>query len=122
MTETVVITGASGGIGRATARLFGERGACVGLIARGEEGLAGAVQDVEAAGGKAFPLPADVADYAQVETAARLAEEHFGPIDTWVNVAFASVFAPFRQITPEEFRPPYAPRRPPRPVRSAPWR
>ena len=104
MTETVVITGASGGIGRATARLFGERGASVGLIARGEEGLAGAVRDVEAAGGKAFPLPADVADYAQVESAARLTEERFGPIDTWVNVAFASVFAPFRQITPEEFR------------------
>jgi NAD(P)-dependent dehydrogenase (short-subunit alcohol dehydrogenase family) len=104
MTETVVITGASGGIGRATARLFGERGASVGLIARGEEGLAGAVQDVEAAGGKAFPLPADVADYAQVESAARLAEEHFGPIDIWINVAFASVFAPFHEITPEEFR------------------
>ena len=104
MTETVVITGASGGIGRATARLFGERGANVGLIARGEEGLAGAVQDVEAAGGKALPLPADVASFAQVEGAARLAEEHFGPIDTWINVAFASVFAPFREIAPEEFR------------------
>jgi NAD(P)-dependent dehydrogenase (short-subunit alcohol dehydrogenase family) len=103
MTETVVITGASGGIGRATARLFGERGANVGLIARGEEGLAGAVRDVEDAGGKAMPLPADVASFAQVEGAARLAEEHFGPIDTWVNVAFASVFAPFREITPEEF-------------------
>jgi NAD(P)-dependent dehydrogenase (short-subunit alcohol dehydrogenase family) len=104
MTETVVITGASGGIGRATARLFGARGANVGLIARGEEGLAGAVQDVEKAGGQAVPLPADVADYAQVESAARLAEQRFGPIDTWVNVAFASVFAPFHQITPEEFR------------------
>jgi NAD(P)-dependent dehydrogenase (short-subunit alcohol dehydrogenase family) len=62
MTEAVVITGASGGIGRATARLFGERGANVGLIARGEEGLAGAVRDVEEAGGKPLPLPADVAD------------------------------------------------------------
>jgi NAD(P)-dependent dehydrogenase (short-subunit alcohol dehydrogenase family) len=104
MTETVVITGASGGIGRATARLFGERGANVGLIARGEEGLAGAVRDVERAGGKAHPLPADVADFAQVESAAKLAEEYFGPIDTWVNVAFSSVFAPFWEITPEEFR------------------
>ncbi|HEX4063571.1 MAG TPA: SDR family oxidoreductase [Streptosporangiaceae bacterium] len=104
MTETVVITGASGGIGRATARLFGERGANVALIARGEEGLAGAVQDVEKAGGKALPLPADVASYAQVESAARLAEDRFGPIDTWVNVAFASVFAPFHQITADEFR------------------
>jgi NAD(P)-dependent dehydrogenase (short-subunit alcohol dehydrogenase family) len=104
MTETVVITGASGGIGRATARLFAERGANVGLIARGEEGLAGAVQDVETAGGKPLSLPTDVANFAQVECAARLAEEHFGPIDTWINVAFASVFAPFREITPEEFR------------------
>jgi NAD(P)-dependent dehydrogenase (short-subunit alcohol dehydrogenase family) len=104
MTETVVITGASGGIGRATARLFGERGANIGLIARGEEGLAGAVQDVEEAGGKAVPLPADVADYAQVDSAAGLAEERFGPIDVWINVAFASVFAPFHEITPDEFR------------------
>jgi NAD(P)-dependent dehydrogenase (short-subunit alcohol dehydrogenase family) len=104
MTQTVVITGASGGIGRATARLYGQRGANVGLIARGEEGLAGAVRDVEEAGGRAFPLPADVADFAQVEGAARLAEEHFGPIDIWVNVAFASVFAPFADISPAEFR------------------
>ena len=104
MTETVVITGASGGIGRATARLFGERGASVGLIARGDSGLAGAADDVERAGGKALVLPADVADYAQVEDAARQAEEHFGPVDTWINVAFSSVFAPFAEITPEEYR------------------
>ena len=104
MTQTVVITGASGGIGRATARMFGERGDNVALIARGEEGLAGAVRDVEEAGGKALPLPADVADYAQVEVAARQAEERFGPIGVWVNVAFSSVFAPFWEITPEEFR------------------
>ena len=104
MTETVVITGASGGIGRATARLYGERGASVGLIARGDSGLAGAADDVEQAGGKALVLPADVADYAQVEDAARQAEEHLGPIDTWINVAFTSVFAPFAEITPEEYR------------------
>jgi NAD(P)-dependent dehydrogenase (short-subunit alcohol dehydrogenase family) len=103
MTETVVITGASGGIGRAVARLYGERGACVGLIARGDAGLAGAAADVEEAGGKALAVPADVADYAQVEGAARRVEEQFGPIDTWINVAFASVFAPFAEITPEEF-------------------
>jgi NAD(P)-dependent dehydrogenase (short-subunit alcohol dehydrogenase family) len=104
MTETVVITGASGGIGRATARLYGERGANVGLIARGDSGLAGAADDVERAGGKALVLPADVADYVQVEDAARQAEEHFGPVDTWINVAFTSVFAPFAEITPEEYR------------------
>ena len=104
MTETVVITGASAGIGRATARLYGERGANVGLIARGEAGLDGAVRDVEEAGGKALALPADVADYQQVDDAARQVEELFGPIGTWVNVAFVSVFAPFADITAEEYR------------------
>jgi NAD(P)-dependent dehydrogenase (short-subunit alcohol dehydrogenase family) len=103
MTQTVVITGASAGIGRATARLFGERGANVGLIARGQAGLDGAVRDVEEAGGKALAIPADVSDYAMVETAADQVEEFFGPIDVWVNVAFTSVFAPFAEITPDEF-------------------
>lgn len=104
MTQTVVITGASGGIGRATARLYGRRGANVALVARGEAGLAGAAADVEQAGGKALVLPADVADFAQVRNAASRAEEHFGPVGTWINVAFASVFAPFAEITAEEFR------------------
>ena len=104
MTQTVVVTGASGGIGRAVARLFGQRQACVGLIARGEEGLAGAAREVQSAGGTALPLVADVADFAQVDAAAARAEEAFGPIGIWVNVAFASVFAPFWEITPEEFR------------------
>jgi NAD(P)-dependent dehydrogenase (short-subunit alcohol dehydrogenase family) len=103
-TQTVVVTGASAGIGRATARLFGERGANVGLIARGEAGLDGAVRDVEDAGGKALAVTADVADYAQVTAAARQIEEHFGPIDVWINVAFTSVFAPFTEIKAEEFR------------------
>ena len=102
--QTVVVTGASAGIGRATARLFGERGASVGLIARGEAGLDGAVRDVEEAGGKALAVTADMADYAQVTAAARQIEEHFGPIDVWVNVAFTSVFAPFAEIAAEEFR------------------
>jgi NAD(P)-dependent dehydrogenase (short-subunit alcohol dehydrogenase family) len=103
MTQTVVITGASAGIGRATARLFGERGANVGLIARGQAGLDGAVRDVEEAGGKALAIPADVSDYAMIETAAEQVEEFFGPIDVWINVAFTSVFAPFAEITPDEF-------------------
>jgi NAD(P)-dependent dehydrogenase (short-subunit alcohol dehydrogenase family) len=102
--QTVVVTGASAGIGRATARLFGERGASVGLIARGEAGLDGAVRDVEEAGGKALAITAEMADYAQVTAAARQIEEHFGPIDVWVNVAFTSVFAPFAEIAAEEFR------------------
>jgi NAD(P)-dependent dehydrogenase (short-subunit alcohol dehydrogenase family) len=104
MTQTVAITGASAGIGRATARLFGERGARVGLIARGHGGLAGAARDVERAGGTALAVPADVADYAQVDAAAQQIEDTFGPIDVWVNVAFTSVFAPFTDLTSDEFR------------------
>jgi NAD(P)-dependent dehydrogenase (short-subunit alcohol dehydrogenase family) len=104
MTQTVVITGASAGIGRATARLYGERGANVGLIARGQAGLDGAAAGVEDAGGKALAISADVADYAQVEDAARQVEEFFGPIDVWINVAFTSVFSPFAEISAEEFR------------------
>jgi len=104
MTQTVVITGASAGIGRATARLYGERGANVGLIARGQAGLDGAAREVEDGGGKPLAISADVADYAQVEDAARQVEEFFGPIDVWINVAFVSVFAPFAEISAEEFR------------------
>jgi NAD(P)-dependent dehydrogenase (short-subunit alcohol dehydrogenase family) len=104
MTQTVVITGASAGIGRATARLYGQRGANVGLIARGQAGLDGAARDVEDAGGKALAVPADVSDYPQVRDAARQVEEFFGPIDVWINVAFTSVFSPFAEISPDEFR------------------
>jgi NAD(P)-dependent dehydrogenase (short-subunit alcohol dehydrogenase family) len=104
MVQTVVITGASAGIGRAAARLFGARGAQVGLIARGEEGLRRAAEDVTAAGGIAHPVSADVADFGQVDAAAGQIEKTLGPIDVWVNVAFTSVFAPFAEITAEEFR------------------
>jgi NAD(P)-dependent dehydrogenase (short-subunit alcohol dehydrogenase family) len=103
-TQTVVVTGASAGIGRATARLFGQRGARVALIARGQAGLDGAARDVEEAGGTALTISADVADYDQVAAAARQVEEQLGPIDVWVNVAFTSVFSPFREIAAEEFR------------------
>jgi NAD(P)-dependent dehydrogenase (short-subunit alcohol dehydrogenase family) len=101
--RVVVVTGASGGIGRATARAFGARGDAVALLARGDEGLEGAARDVEAAGGRALVVPVDVAVADEVERAAATVEEQLGPIDTWVNVAFSSVFAPFWEISPEEF-------------------
>lgn len=104
MTQTVVITGASAGIGRATARLYGRRGDNVVLVARGEAGLEGAAREVREAGGQALPVPTDVADFAAVQQAADRAEQEFGPIDVWVNVAFTSVFAPFKEIKPEEFK------------------
>ena len=102
--QVVVVTGASGGIGRAVARMYGERGAAVALLARGETGLEGAAADVERAGGQSLPIGVDVADHDQVESAAAQVEKALGPIDVWVNVAFSSVFAPFTQISPEEFR------------------
>jgi len=102
--QVVVVTGSSGGIGRATALAFAARGATVALLARGEEGLAGAVRDVEAAGGVALPIPTDVADPDQVEAAAEKTEQTLGPIDVWVNVAFTSVFAQFQDITPAEYK------------------
>jgi NAD(P)-dependent dehydrogenase (short-subunit alcohol dehydrogenase family) len=104
MTDTVVITGAAGGVGRATARAFGERGCRVGLLARGEDGLQRAAAEIERAGGQALVLPVDVADANAVEAAAEAVENRFGPIDIWVNVAMATIFGPVHRVTPEEFR------------------
>ncbi|MYT28583.1 MULTISPECIES: SDR family oxidoreductase [unclassified Streptomyces] len=104
MQQTVVITGASGGIGRATARAFARRGARIGLLARGRKGLDAAARDIVAAGGQALVLPTDVADPEEVEAAANAVEAAFGPIDVWVNNAFTSVFAQFTDIGPDEYR------------------
>jgi len=102
--QVVVVTGASGGIGRAVAKAFGARGAKVALLARGEAGLAGAAQDVRAGGGTALIVPVDVADADAVYAAVDEVERELGPIDVWVNVAFTSVFAPFDKIQPQEYR------------------
>jgi NAD(P)-dependent dehydrogenase (short-subunit alcohol dehydrogenase family) len=102
--EVVVITGASAGVGRATAQAFGRRGARVGLLARGRDGLEGAKAEAESAGAKALVLPTDVSDAQAVEAAAGEVEERFGPIDVWVNNAMVSVFSPVKEMTAEEFR------------------
>ena len=102
--EVVVVTGASAGVGRAVACAFAKRGAHIGLLARGQAGLEGASKEVEALGGKAIAIPTDVADPDQVEAAATKVEETFGPIDVWVNDAMASVFSPFKEMTPQEFK------------------
>ncbi|MBV9944427.1 MAG: SDR family NAD(P)-dependent oxidoreductase, partial [Solirubrobacterales bacterium] len=102
--KVVVITGASGGIGRAAARKFGADRARVALIARGRRGLEGAAREVEQAGGQAIVLPVDVADHDQVQAAASSVEDAFGPIDVWVNDAMVTVYAEFLDIEPEEWR------------------
>lgn len=102
--ETVVVTGASAGLGRCVAMEFGKAGARVGLLARGRAGLEGAKRDVEKLGGKALAISTDVADPEQVFKAARRVESKFGPIDVWVNVAMASVFSPVKKMTPEDYR------------------
>src|SRR5437764_4402902 len=102
--EVVVITGASGGIGRATARKFASDGARVALIARGRHGLEAAAREVERAGGQAMVLPVDVADHDQVQAAAASVEDGFGPIDVWVNDAMVTVYAEFLDIEPDEWR------------------
>ena len=102
--EVVVITGASGGVGRATAQAFGKRGAHVCLVARGEAGLEGAKRDIERLGGKAIIVAGDAADPQTHERAAQQAEETFGPIDIWVNVALTTVFSPFMEIKPDEYK------------------
>jgi NAD(P)-dependent dehydrogenase (short-subunit alcohol dehydrogenase family) len=102
--QSVVVTGASSGVGRAIARRFAEAGANVGLIARNEAALEHAAREVRARGRDALVLPLDVADAAAVEAAADQAAARWGAIDIWVNDAMVSVFARARDITPDEFR------------------
>ncbi|HEX6836847.1 MAG TPA: SDR family oxidoreductase [Polyangia bacterium] len=102
--EVVVITGASAGVGRATAQRFARDGASIALIARGEAGLEGARRDVEALGGEAITCAIDVADPWAVDAAAARAENELGPIDIWINVAMVTVFGEFKNLTMDEFR------------------
>lgn len=102
--QTVVITGASAGVGRAAARAFARSGANVGLLARASDGLKAARAEIEGMGRLALDLPTDVADPEQLETAATAIEDELGPIDVWVNNAMVSVFAPFSQMAPEDFK------------------
>jgi NAD(P)-dependent dehydrogenase (short-subunit alcohol dehydrogenase family) len=99
-----VVTGASGGVGRATALAFAARGDRVALLARGREGLAAAADEVQRAGGEALVVTVDMADPKAVADAAQQVADEFGRIDVWVNNAFAGVFAPVTDITPDEFR------------------
>jgi short-subunit dehydrogenase len=102
--KTVVITGASAGVGRATAREFAKHGANVALLARGEAGLETARREVETLGGRALVLQVDVADATQIEDAACAVEQELGPIDIWINNAMVSVFSPFQEMDADEFR------------------
>ena len=99
----VVVTGASAGVGRAVVREFAKDNAHIALIARGRDGLEGAAREVERAGGKALVLPLDVADWRAVDDAATQVEETFGPIDIWINVAFAGVLSRFMDMSMEDY-------------------
>lgn len=100
--RTVVVTGATAGVGRAVVRALGAESASVALVARGSERLSTAAAEVEAAGGRALPLSVDVADAAALDGAATQVEAELGPIDVWINNAMTSVFAPVSQLSAEE--------------------
>jgi NAD(P)-dependent dehydrogenase (short-subunit alcohol dehydrogenase family) len=102
--DVVVVTGASAGVGRATALAFARRGSDVALLARGRDGLDAARREIEALGRRALAIRVDVANDKEVESAADQTERMLGPIDIWVNNAMVSVFSPFAEMTLDEFR------------------
>jgi NAD(P)-dependent dehydrogenase (short-subunit alcohol dehydrogenase family) len=102
--QVVVITGASAGVGRATVRAFAARGAHIGLLARGTDGLQAARAEVEALGGRAVAIETDVADADAVEAAADRIERDLGPIDAWVNNAMASILSPIKELRADEIQ------------------
>jgi NAD(P)-dependent dehydrogenase (short-subunit alcohol dehydrogenase family) len=101
--ETVVVTGGTAGVGRATVREFARNGSNVAILARGRDRLEATKREVEELGGRALAIPVDVADATAVEQAAERIEGELGPIDVWVNNAFAGIFARFLDVTPEEY-------------------
>jgi short-subunit dehydrogenase len=103
MSKIVVVTGAGAGVGRATVEEFARQGYDVALLARDQDRLEQAATELRGYGVRALPISTDVADAAAVEAAASRVEEELGPIDVWVNVAMATVFAPVSKLTPEEF-------------------
>ena len=104
ISKVVVITGASAGVGRATAQRCAREGARIALLARGTDGLTATRREVEDLGSEALVIPTDVADADQVESAAAQIEAEFGHIDIWINNAMTSVFSPIKQMTAAEFR------------------
>lgn len=102
--QIAVITGASAGVGRATARLFAQQGFDIGLIARGSAGLEGAAREVRACGRRALVLPTDVSRFDELDRAASDVEEELGPINVWVNNAMTTVFAPSWKVMPADFQ------------------
>lgn len=100
----VVVTGASAGIGRATALLFGRKKFSVGLISRNQERLHSLKEEIETLGGKAFIAICDVSHPDQLESAAEEIESELGPISIWINNAMVSVFSPFSEIAPDEYK------------------
>src|ERR671917_2267481 len=102
--QVVALMGASSGIGREAALRFAERGAKIMVSARNKEGLDSLVEDIRGAGGEATAVVADVTDFDQVKAVADTAAERYGRLDTWVHLAAVSIFAPFDDTTPEEFK------------------
>lgn len=102
--RVVVITGASAGVGRATAQLFARTGACLGLIARDAIALEQTKSEVLSLGAEAHAVACDVAEANAVFEAAEIIVRELGPIDVWINNAMLTVFSPVVEITPEEFR------------------
>ncbi|WP_050997136.1 MULTISPECIES: SDR family oxidoreductase [Frankia] len=102
--KVALVTGASAGVGRATALALADHGYDVALLARGRAGLQTAAAEIESRGRRALVLPTDVADHAAVDRAATTVEDRLGPLDVWVNNAMTTSFAPLAQTSPADFQ------------------